>query len=176
MTLMQRRRALMGQAGNEPIYDKYTGIWYPKKLNIIIDNSISQKLRYKYAYAQHLEEAIVSGYIGFGVSNGGENAFSNCPNLRKLYLPTQGSTSSNIAAGCPKLEKVILGSIGHPISSLYSRTFGESGGSVTGEKTITVYVNDSTTIPLASAPWGLTGATVIYRSATTGEIREVPSE
>lgn len=157
--------------GEKLYYEPKTGAFYPKKLDITITYQQRYSLTRRYAFCSELEEATLRG--SFNLTSGwGENCFSNCPKLRRLYLPTFTATNSYIAAYSPMLELVELGSIGHPVSGMYYNSFSGSGGSVTGEKTVTVYVADTTTIPLANAPWGLTGATVIYRSSTTGEIRE----
>lgn len=160
------------------IYDEYCGMYYKPKMNI----EVTTALKARYQYAQLLEEVTVRGFKNIGsMSNtvgSSSNTFSNCPKLKKLNCPDGLNTgNSYIAAACQLLEEVILGSVGHPTSTtLYSSAFSGSGGSVVGEKTITLYVSDTATLPATGAPWGLTGATVVYRSATTGEILEVPTE
>ena len=70
--------------------------------------------------------------------------------------------------GCTMLKEVQLGGIGHPVSAIHGNTFA---GCTQSGLTITIYVADSTTIPLANSPWGATNATIVYRSSTTGEVR-----
>lgn len=169
--MSDRRRLMLSPNGEKLYYEPKTGAFYPKKLDITITNQQRNCLTRRYAYCSELEEATLRGSVNLS-SGWGDNCFSTCPKLRRLYLPTFTDSNSYIAANCPMLELVEIGSLGHPVSSIYYNSFSGSGGSVTGEKTVTVYVADTTTIPLAHAPWGLTGATVIYRSSTTGEIRE----
>lgn len=173
--MSDRRRLMMSPNGEKLYYEPRTGAFYPKKLDITITNQKRLCLAHRYAYCSELEEATLRGYVDLS-ANWGNNCFDDCPILRKLYVPGFADSNSYIAANCPMLEVVELGSLGHPVSSLYMGAFTGSGKSVTGEKSITVYVADTTAIPLANAPWGLTGAIVIYRSSTTGEIREVPTK
>lgn len=182
MTVLDRRRALMGvQEGGETLYiNEYTGQYYPKNLDFTDSSpstTVNERFTRRWLLCQELETAKVTltqrlGAIGS--NGGGSEAFSRCPKLKTLEIVNGVGSSTYLASYCPMLQTVILGSIGHPVSGAYSNAFLNSGGSASN-KTLTIYVSDDTTIPLSGAPYGLTGATVIYRSATTGEIKEVPS-
>lgn len=177
MTLMERRRALMGPNGEKILYEPKTGCYYTNPLDITISGYVNNSgyLAKRYAGCSYLTEATIRGTNVIGRSGDGNQCFNRNPLLEKLNLPGGCGTNSYIAEECPKLSEITLGSVGHAVTGIYSNAFRSSGTSAES-KTITVYVSDSATLPLNNAPWGLTGATVIYRSATTGEIREVPSE
>lgn len=174
MTLMQRRRALMGPNGEKILYEPKTGCYYTNPLDITISGYVnnSGELASRYARCSYLTEATIRGTNVIGQSNQGQGCLSFNPLLEKVNLPGGCGTNSYIAESCPNLSEVTLGSVGHAVTGIYSNAFRNSGASAES-KTITVYVNDSATLPLTNAPWGLTGATVIYRSATTGEVIEV---
>lgn len=174
MTLMQRRRALMGPNGEEILYEPKTGCYYTNPLDITISNYSlnSGTLSNRYRYCRYLTDATIRGTNIIGRSNDGNDCLSNNPLLEKVNLPGGCHKESYIARSCPLLKDVTIGSVGHAVTGLYNNAFRDSGTSAES-KTITVYVSDSATLPLTNAPWGLTGATVIYRSATTGEVIEV---
>lgn len=160
--------------GENLIYDSYAGMFYPKNLDITVDSIPGAADRY--ARAQLLETAIVRGAAAGAVART-SSMFRDCPRLKQLEFPNGAVKQSYIAPGCSRLEKCILGSIGHPVGSLYVNAFNSQTGSLAeNNPTLTVYVSDSATLPLENQPWGFTAATVIYRSSTTGEIREVTSE
>ncbi len=174
MSLESRRRALMGPNGEEILYEPKTGCYYTNPLDITISGYVgnSGELASRYARCSYLTEATIRGTSVIGRSGDGNDCLSYNPLLEKVNLPRGCGTNSYIAQSCPKLSEVTLGSVGHAVTGLYYNAFRNSGTSAES-KTITVYVSDSATLPLTSAPWGLTGATVIYRSATTGEVIEV---
>ena len=155
-----------------------TGCVYPRVLHIKLSTygpdipNFSQSFRW--AYCDELEEVVVEegSKVGIGFSTKGANTFTANNKLKRLELVDGVGVAENFARSCPALSEVIIGSIGNPITGMAGGAFGNSGTSATNP-TITVYVTDETTIPLANAPWGLTGATVIYRSSTTGEVRTV---
>lgn len=176
--MSDRRRLLLGPNGEKLIYDSKIGMFYPEKMDITMNNSNANNIfSGKYRLAQYLEEATVRGYKYIGQAGKGEHAFSGCSKLKKIVFPNGLYTSNSyIASSCPVLQEVVIGSVGNPTNTtLYNNAFQGSGDSATGAKTITLYIPDSTPIPLANAPWGFSGATVIYRSSTTGEIMEVPT-
>lgn len=164
--------------GGNLYFNERTGQYYPAHLDITLVNAPDKVLSRRWAYCNELVTAKIAGTnkLGKGGTSGSEYPFVSCAKLERLEIPDSDGCNSFLATSCVKLSEVILGGIGKPVSGIYSNAFSASGTMVTGEKTITIYVADATTIPLADAPWGLTGATVIYRSSTTGEIREVPSE
>lgn len=96
------------------------------------------------------------------------NIFGNCTSLTHLYLPNTTVINSWIASGCTALQEVQIGSIGYPVTSI--RASNPFERCTQAGLTITVYVADDATLPLANQPWGATKATVVYRSATTGEV------
>ena len=96
-----------------------------------------------------------------------------CTSLIEFYAPTisqyRGTNtgySNGSFVGCTALQTVVMGSIGHPVTSLHLHTFyfcTQLG------LTITIYVTPDTQ-PLASSPWGATNATIIYCSAVDGSV------
>ena len=174
---MDRRRALLGPKGEKLYFNEYTGAYYPKVVDFTPkSNSINNALMGgRYIWCSELEEVTIRGYTLIGRNGDGGGPFSNCSKLKKLII-TYGCTAGNtvIAKNCPLLQEIQIGSVGHVGYTLYSGSFSNCGGSAPS-KTMTIYVADTTTIPLSGAPWGYSGATVIYRSSTTGEIREVPT-
>ena len=174
MSLSSRRRALMMPSGENLYYEAKTGCYYPKNLDITVTPpSAVGYMTNRYAYCSELETAVVRGVpsIGYGSGAGG-GTFSNCPKLKSLILTDGCGSNAYIASESPMLENIQLGSIGHPVAAVYKSAFIRSGTSAPS-KTITVYVDDSTQLPLANAPWAYTGASVVYRSATSGEVIEV---
>ncbi len=71
--------------------------------------------------------------------------------------------------GNTALEKVQLGSIGHPVNGMALYTFSKC----TSPFILTIFVDDNATIPLDGSPFDAKNATIIYRSATTGEVLTV---
>lgn len=174
MSLASRRRALMGPNGEEILYEPSTGCYYTNPLDITISGYVNNSgfLSRRYAHCSYLTEATIRGTNVIGKSSDGVQCFNDNPLLEKVNLPGGCGSNTYIAEACPKLSEVTLGSVGHAVTAIYYNAFRNSGASAKS-KTITVYVSDSATLPLDKAPWGLTGATVIYRSATTGEVIEV---
>lgn len=66
------------------------------------------------------------------------------------------------------LETVQLGGVGRAITRSINLNFFQ--GCTQNGLAITIYVADDATLPLTDSPWGATNATIIYRSATTGEV------
>ena len=90
--------------------------------------------------------------------------------LKDIKLNANLNLSGNLwfMAGNKNAETVQLGGVGRAITNgIHGNTFN---GCTQSGLTITIYVNDNATLPLASSPWGATNATIIYRSATTGEV------
>lgn len=173
--ISRRRRVLLGPSGEPVLYEPRTGCFYTNPLDITISGTdeSTRELQRRFSKCSYLVDATLRGYaLGSAVS---QDAFSSCPRLERLRITNGCSEVSFIARECPLLKEVTIGSVGYPVSALYRTAFSGSGNLASGKR-ITVYVADSTQIPLADAPWGLTDAAVIYRSATTGEIREVPTQ
>lgn len=93
--------------------------------------------------------------------------------VQRAYFPKLSTTATYIAENCPNLVEAVLGGIGHPVTSLYARTFW--GTTNNANLIITVYVNatalaDIPTAVSGSLPGSATNATLIYRNSTTGEV------
>ena len=154
--------------GDEYFVVPSTGCIYPKILNQTLTGfNRNYYGSYRWRYCTNMEEATIIGLTSIA---GGVNSdlLSNCTGLKRVSLPSLSDCNSHAFRSDTALEEVQLGRIGKPVSSLSVYTF--SGCTQTG-LTITVYVSDSVTIPLANSPWGATNATIIYRSSTTGEVR-----
>ena len=173
---LNKRRRMLTKTGETLYFNPVTGQYYPRILDFTPTATYSGTLSNRWARCTYLEEATIKNATSIGRANWGNEPFEKCTNLKKLII-THGCSDGNtyIATGCPKLEYIQIGSIGHVNHKLYGSSFSGSGASA-ANKTLTVYVTDTETIPVSGAPWGFTGATVIYRSSTTGEIREVPTE
>ena len=105
---------------------------------------------------------------------GGLNASDTfaSPSLKTLILPKLQYGGHYWARQATGLEKVQLGSIGYPVTSLGNYFFNKV---TQNNLEITVYVDATSVSGITSAvkgsdPWGATNATVIYRSSRTGEI------
>lgn len=173
---LNRRSMIIQQSNGETLFlNPYTGQYYPRILDFTPASDSENKgyMTGRWDSCDKLQEATIRGYTRLGRKGDGAKAFSNCKNLRKLVI-THGCQSGDtyLANNCPKLQEIQIGSVGHVGHTLYSNSFSSSGTQAT-DKTLTVYVTDTETIPVSGAPWGFTGANVIYRSSTTGEIREV---
>lgn len=98
------------------------------------------------------------------------STFMRCTNLREVNLPNCISWGAVLQfAWDTSLEKVTLGSIGHPITKTDPTTTNQFN-SVKSGLVATFYVDDDEVIPWAGQPWGAANATIVYRSATTGEV------
>lgn len=158
------------KGGDEYFVSPKTGCIYPRILHQEIQNfSIHAYGSNRWRFCDNLEEATI---IGLTQVLGGANIepFSDCPSLKRLVLPNFTNSNTTLAKNTPQLQEVELGSIGNSVTALYSGSF--SNDTQYG-LTITVFVADSTTIPLANAPWGAKNATIVYRSSSTGEVRTV---
>lgn len=111
---------------------------------------------------------LVSITIPVGVSILYNYTFRYCSNLQTFIAPgIEIIVGANAALGNnSKLETVILGSIGHPVTSIYYTAFFNDNQL---GLTITIYVTPGTQ-PLVSSPWGATNATIVYRSAVDGSV------
>ena len=105
---------------------------------------------------------------------GGANANDTfqSPSLKTLILPKMQYGGHYWARQASGLEKVQLGSIGYPVTSLGNYFFYR----VTQDNLeITVYVDAESVSSIVSTvagtkPWGATNATIIFRSSKTGDI------
>lgn len=159
--------------GGETYYtNPKNGCIYPEVLDhtcvgLTIPNEYGS---YRWAFCEHLREATIRGLSRAGGS-GAEYLFADCANLQKISLPDLTATAGYVTGTCPALIAVQLGSIGTGVTAIDYHTFRYCSNA---NLTITIYVDDGTTIPFAQAPWGASSAaTIIYRSSTTGEVRTV---
>lgn len=97
----------------------------------------------------------------------GENGvFYHCVSLTTIELPLiqniyiiRGSGTGTFN-GCTSLSSVTLGSTGHPVNSIHTKTFKNCTQS---GLTITIYTTNGTS--LSGSPWGATNATIVYETA-----------
>lgn len=156
----------MPSGGEEYFYNPRNGTYYTANLDVVISDFSVSNMRDTWRSCNNLLSAKVGGLLAM---QGGNNAnmFGNCQKLNRLILPDFGTANTYIASECPLLETVQLGSIGKPVTMLSEWSFHKDTQS---NLTITIYVADDATLPLTNSPFGATNATIIYRSATTGEV------
>lgn len=99
-----------------------------------------------------------------------QNTFDSCTALKTAHIEALPKYNHYFFKGCTALEEAQLGSIGVPVTAMTSLTFAQCTQS---NLVITIYVADDATLPLSGSPYGATNATIIYRSATTGEVISV---
>lgn len=114
---------------------------------------------------------VSSSDMQFVSGTSGNDTFQST-SLKTLILPKLQYGGHYWARYATALEKVQLGSIGFPVTSLGNYFFY---GDTQENLEITVYVNAKTLSTITSnvkgtAPWGARNATVIYRNSDTGEI------
>ena len=111
---------------------------------------------------------LVSITIPVGVSILNNYTFRYCSNLQTFIAPgIEIIVGANAALGDnSKLETVILGSIGHPVTSINYTAFHRD---TQLGLTITIYVTPGAQ-PLSGSPWGATNATIVYRSTVDGSV------
>lgn len=157
-----------GQGGGEEWFmSPVNGAYYTKKVQQTLTNF---NTRYygslRWGHMPELEEIEIIGFTGLA---GGQNAplFEDNPKLTKISLPSMTASSSILYESGTSVKEITFGSIGHAVTTLSNLTFRYM---TQNDLTITLYVADDATLPLANSPWGATNATIIYRSATTGEV------
>lgn len=131
-----------------------------------------------YYLCEYLETIYAPNATSFNNNAGG----SNCLNLKSVHYP-KCSTFGNYfirqqGSSYNKLESIIIGSIGNPVTKL---TNNWRYGSHAMTLTVTIYVNANTIADIPSditsyaagnnvfAPSGST-VTIIYKNSTTGEV------
>lgn len=126
--------------------------------------------------AAEMETAVLSNIEGQIT----QNLFIDCDKLREITCPKgtwPGIYFYKANSGHPSvLEKVQFGSVGNPsepTSAVTNIAFGFAGGGT--KPTITIYVDAETLADVPAnwkqkQPWGAAGSTIVYRSATTGEV------
>lgn len=145
---------------------------YFKVMNITEEfKSISPGI---YQKAIHMEEYYAPNAVLLDAAIG-QSAFQECAALRIVHLPKARHFMHYTFRFCTGLKEVQMGSVGYPVTNIALYTFG---GCTQSDLTIVVYVDaesiaDIPTDVTIGAPWGATNATIIYRSATTGEEIEI---
>ena len=166
------------QKGESMIYNDRTGAYYKEVMDITLkggraggqtlDNFCLDRRWY---YCEQLKKITIDS-PKIVLSTKGSRWLNNCSSLEEIVvLGVLDGAGVQVAQDCPKLKTVVLGSIGYPCANNLTGTTFQNSGASAADKTITVYTSDSDSIPFSGAPFGLTGATVIYRSSTTGEVR-----
>lgn len=162
------------------IYVAPSGAMYtPIYSNAVRDGNPGNKYQWSaslFRNAKNIEEVTLYGWPN--IKAGSNNDIATNSSIKRLHLPDfissgieSGSSNTYICAYCPQLVEVVLGSVGKGlVATIYNRAFD---GCTNAALKITVYVIDGLSIPLSGSPWGATNATIIYRSATTGEVIEV---
>lgn len=80
--------------------------------------------------------------------------------LQEFEAPNCTSLGANIFKGYTALTNVVLGSVGHAVTSLDSTTFSNCTQS---GLTITIYTTGGAS--LSGSKWGATNATIVYETA-----------
>lgn len=145
-----------------------SGTIYQKIMDINITSFTNEKMGVnRYPYCPELEELTIRGMTS--VSNTNNYVAKKCDKLRKVCFPELvGNDSSYMVINCTALVDIQIGSVGHAKNAtIYGNAFS---GCTNSDLVITIYVADDATLPYANSPWGATNATVVYRSATTGEV------
>ena len=149
------------ESGGSELYFSTYGAGYVK--NMTIPATVETPGKQIYHGAVNMETVVMEG----GAYNASmTEIFAGCTALKTAKLLGSGALAHYIFRNDTALEAVQLGSVGNPISAIAGYCF--MGATQTG-LTITVYVADDASLPLADAPWGATGATIVYKSATSGE-------
>lgn len=158
---------ILGVEGNieEVFFDSYYGFGYKKEFVCEKGYVVSNIFR----SCSHLEK-ISFPKCEFSFPNNTASDFCSYNSaLKEIYAPLAKSFGHYVFRGNTALEKVQLGSIGHPVNSIAVYTFSKC----TSPFILTIFVDDNATIPLDGSPFEAKNATIIYRSATTGEVLTV---
>ena len=164
--------AVAGIKEPEEVFYTHNGVAYTKNMVIPVDKPVLA-MNGLYSHAIELESVALPNANSTGPTKPslfGASTFDGCAKLRTAELPKAQFLGHYVFRNCLALESVQIGSIGFGATSIGSLCFY---GSTQKTMHITVYVADDAALPLANSPWGATNATVIYRSATTGEVMEV---
>ena len=155
-------------SGDTILYNRY-GTAYAKKMTIPVENSNAFP---NYNYCDQMEEVEVhkSSAPIYDDTNQYQSRFDRCTGLKKANIKLFRKYGHFFFRECTALEEVSLGQIGVGVTTMTSLVFD---GCTQSGLTITIYVDDETSIPFANSPFGATNATIVYRSSTTGEARTV---
>lgn len=104
-------------------------------------------------------------YIGKSAFEAGGATTYQC--VTNVYLPKVTVLYGDTFRYQKNITSVQIGSVGYPVTSVDSNAFRDCTQS---GLTITLYVADDATLPLTGSPFGATNATIVYKSATTGEV------
>ena len=148
-------------SGDAELYFTTNGSMYTK--NLVIPSNVTSFLSGQYTKADNLETVESENAV---LTQSNSSVFAFCPNLKSVSLLGGGEFGHYTFRNDTALKTVQLGSIGHPVTRITIYGFN---GCTQSDLTITVYVNDDAELPLSEAPWGATAATIVYKSATTGE-------
>ena len=149
-------------SGAEEYWFSKTGSMYLKNMVVPKVVSAASNMTSKYEKADNLESIVMEECDMTAASA----VFSFCGKLKNAVLKAPSTLYNMAFRSCTALETVQLGSVGNAVKSIVENAFI----SCTQEGlTITVYVADDATLPMTNAPWGATNATIVYKSATSGE-------
>lgn len=154
--------------GGETVYTNYYGKAYPENVVALVTNRGFFASLYR--ECEHLKTvrfynddftASMTEDLGTGLM------FYGCTDLESVVLEIITRSSRDTYRDCPNLKTVQLGRIGQAVTAIDLYAFKNDTQS---NLMITLYVADDATLPLTGSPFGATNATIIYRSATTGEV------
>ena len=163
----------------DTVYESKYGVLYKKNM-VLESTNIPTGASMMFAGMTYMESFEAPNFCGSAPSDtngtfGSFYIFSGNPALKRVILPTVKKFNaympfmSNQDGIRPPLEEFQLGSVGHPFES-FQYDFGINHADFA--PTVTIYVADETELPLSGHPWDAPYANIVYRSSTTGEIRE----
>lgn len=167
-----------------PVYQaRYSNAFYVPKTVIEITAPAAWEIpttiggRYWFAYAEELEELTIkaTGAQVLIFDNSRTGFAMGCTKLKKCTLDCAINylTGANLFANCTALEEITIGNVGKPMGG--NRIASNIFETCSSLSLITFYVNAETLADVPSnltsnQPFGAANATVVYRSATTGEV------
>lgn len=165
-----------------PEYWVQGGVPYVK--NLTLPGTSLKKINGFFQSAANLETVLSYATGSLGGGSGSStivNYFRYCSKLKEVNFPyTTGIGSSYVEyflGNCTALQTATFGSVGYPVSTFANTNYGQKvfTGTTQSSLTITIYVDATTLADIPTAittyqPWGATGATVVYRNSTTGEV------
>lgn len=167
MTPAQMVTEIGNISGGEETFFTPRGALYKQNMEIPVSE---QPIGSCYSKAANLVSARVYGNA-FTQTMSVQEMFSHCPALKTLVVENLYNIGHDFASYTPLLENVTFGKIGIPVKTISQIAFRVTSREPRiAQLTITIYVADDATLPLANSPWSATNATIIYRSATTGEV------
>ena len=165
-----------------PEYWVQNGVPYVK--NLTLPGTTLRKINGFLQSAANLETVLSNATGSLGGGSGAQtivNYFRYCSKLKQVNFPyTTGIGSSYVEyflGNCTALQTATFGSIGYPVSTFANTSYNQKvfSGTTQSSLTITIYVAATTLADIPTAitayqPWGATGATIVYRNSTTGEV------